>query len=258
MPSPQFQNIAVFQTVEKHGNTQDRSENQRLQIQIDLGEHQAAPHHLDQNGAEHEKITPLLEKIEDRINSLRTMTRNLLKYANLEALHLTSTNLNSFVESVMHKIKPGLPADTELKLDFCKESPVLLLDQEQIESVLENLANNAIDSMPHGGALIVSTRLAHRLQIRGCEDNQIDYAVIEIRDTGMGFPESIREKLFEPNFSYSKESSGLGLTIVKKIITDHHGFIDVESEQGVGSIFTVFLPLSLAVKKTQHDVTHVL
>lgn len=212
---------------------------------------------LGTNAKQQHDILPYLDKIEGRIESLRVMTRNLLKFANLEELHLTITNFNLFVETVVRKICLGLPPDIELKLDLTTENPSLFADQEQLESVIENLCNNAIDSMPEGGALTISTRLAYQLQIKSSDENIRDYAVVEIHDTGSGIPEEIKDRLFESNFSYSKKSSGLGLAIVKKIIDDHHGFVDIESEEGVGSIFTIYLPLIQTVEKKQHNVENV-
>jgi signal transduction histidine kinase len=212
---------------------------------------------LNSNGGEHTDILAHLDKIEGRIDSLRVKTRNLLKFANLEELHFTKINLNIFVEMVMSKIRLGLPLDTTLHLDLTSKAPSLFVDQEQLQSVIENLCGNAIDSMPNGGALSISTRLAYQLQVHNANEDAKDYAIIEIKDTGSGIPDNVRDRLFEPNFSYSKKSSGLGLAITKKIIDDHGGYIEVESEEELGSIFTVYLPLLKPVEKTQHDAANV-
>ena len=70
-----------------------------------------------------------------------------------------------------------------------------------------------------------------------------DKAVIEIKDTGPGIPPEVQEHLFEPFFTTKPEGSGLGLAIVHKIITEHEGRIEVESEKGKGATFRIYLPL---------------
>ncbi|MBN1558620.1 hypothetical protein JW998_00105 [candidate division KSB1 bacterium] len=212
---------------------------------------------VEGNGHDRPAVTPLLDKIEGRIESLRVMTRNFLKYADVEKPNLTNTNLNPFLEKIAAKTELGLASDIILNLDLALECPPLLLDQEQMQSAVENLINNAIDSMPHGGVLSIATHMAHRLQLPNAATPPGDFVLIEIKDSGTGMPVDIREKLFESHISYLKGSSGLGLAIVKKIVDDHNGFIDVESEEGAGSIFSIYLPIATAVEETRPAATRI-
>jgi len=97
--------------------------------------------------------------------------------------------------------------------------------------------------MPEGGRITISTQLAQGLQLKGLTDHPRDYVLLEVLDTGIGIPEQDRELLFDPDFTASEGGLGLGLAIVKKIIDDHKGHIDVASEPGTGTVFSVYLPI---------------
>ncbi|MBA3470866.1 MAG: PAS domain S-box protein [Herpetosiphonaceae bacterium] len=108
--------------------------------------------------------------------------------------------------------------------------PTVLCNGDQLRQVFLNLILNAIDAMPNGGMLTVRT-LARP-----------DVAVTEIQDTGIGIPEEIRPRMFEPFFTNKPSGTGLGLPISAHIATQHGGQIEVESVEGAGSTFRVILP----------------
>jgi len=107
------------------------------------------------------------------------------------------------------------------------------MDQDKIVRVFYNIASNARDAMPQGGSLTVIT------------EKQNDFVKIDFKDSGTGMPEEVKKRIFEPFMTFGKKhGTGLGMSIVKKVIDDHKGRIDIESEMGKGTTIHVYLPLS--------------
>jgi two-component system cell cycle sensor histidine kinase/response regulator CckA len=140
------------------------------------------------------------------------------------------------------------------------------VDVSQFEQVIVNLAVNARDAMPEGGTLTVRTanvnaQEAERFAYKGMPG--ADYVLIEVGDTGTGIPADIVDKIFEPFFSTKEvgKGTGLGLSTVYGIIKQTGGFIYVDSQEGKGTLFRIFLPRHVAeetaapVNGVAHDVT---
>jgi CheY-like chemotaxis protein len=121
-------------------------------------------------------------------------------------------------------------------------------DESQIDQVLLNLYVNAADAMPGGGKLILKTQNQTHLNIKSDHYNPMpgNYAQLTIRDTGSGMDKATLERIFDPFFTTKEmgRGTGLGLASVYGIIKSHDGYIDVESEKGQGTTFTIFLPAS--------------
>lgn len=108
--------------------------------------------------------------------------------------------------------------------------PLVVVDHNQIKQVLVNLVKNAVEATEGDGKILLSS---------GAKDGQVWFAV---QDTGKGMSEDVLEKIFHPFFTTKDKGTGLGLAVINKIITDHHGTITVDSMAGAGSTFTVRLP----------------
>jgi nitrogen-specific signal transduction histidine kinase len=184
------------------------------------------------------------DRILERIEFLKRQTRDFMKFVNLEKLNLQPANLNEIIENIFCSAKVEIPDDIKLIKQFSQEIPIIHLDQEQMQSVLENLITNAINAMPNGGTLTISTSMASDLQIPNGKEKKSDYVILEIMDTGVGINDELREKLFLPFSTNTHLGTGLGLMIVKKIIDDHQGFIEVNSEVDVGTSFIIYLPVA--------------
>jgi hypothetical protein len=114
--------------------------------------------------------------------------------------------------------------------------PRCIADDEQIRMALGNLVTNAIDAMPGGGSLTLSTRMA-------C-DNGVHYVVVDVADTGPGVPGDRVDRIFEPFYSTKAigHGTGLGLSMCKKIMEEHRGAARVSSAPGEGSVFSLLIP----------------
>jgi CheY-like chemotaxis protein len=113
-----------------------------------------------------------------------------------------------------------------------------------LSKVIMNLVSNAAEAMPEGGKIIVST---HCRCAPESNPGESDFAVLSISDTGVGIPKCELEKIFEPFYTkktMGRSGTGLGMTIVWNSVKDHNGYIDVDSVEGKGAVFTVYLPLT--------------
>jgi len=197
----------------------------------------------EQVGKQAEVFEPYFARIIERIESLRRISKNFMKFVNLETLNLTCTSINEFLADGIKMIRQGLPPDIQLDLKTTAENPMVRIDQEAMSSVLENLISNAINAMPQGGKISITTQFLHGLMLPGSSNQPQNYLLIEVLDTGIGMSDTVREHLFEPNFTTSENGNGLGLAYVKKTIDDHRGYIEVESEPGAGTAFSIYLPV---------------
>jgi signal transduction histidine kinase len=173
-----------------------------------------------------------LEVIVEEIDRLDRITRELLEYSKESPLELESCDFNLLVSKSMEVLAPKLKDhNITLRLDYHPQELQGRLDRHRLRQVIFNLVENAIDSMSSGGDLTIAT---------GRRDN---YLSLEISDTGAGIPKEKLPKLFTPFFTTKSKGSGLGLPVSKKIIDAHGGFIDIATEVGKGSRFTIFLPM---------------
>jgi two-component system NtrC family sensor kinase len=147
------------------------------------------------------------------------------------AAHSLNQVIDRALRLVQHQLDLGA---IQVQLDLNAEVPLVICDGAQIEQVLLALMMNALDAMPQGGNLWVTTMLTR-------ENNAVR---IVVRDDGCGIPPEILPRLFEP-FLTTKETGrgvGLGLAISRSILERHNGDIEVQSEIGRGTTFTVTLP----------------
>ena len=182
------------------------------------------------------------EKIIERIEKLRRTSRQFMKFINIEKLNLQPTHLNQLIEDYLTK-SIVIPGDMLVVKKLAPELPLVHLDQEQMQMVLENLITNAFNAMPDGGTLTIGTSMVLDLQLTETNATTSDYLLLEIMDTGIGIPDEIKSRLFQPYVTDSAMGTGLGLAIVKKVIDDHQGMIEFNSEQNVGTSFSIYLPL---------------
>src|SRR5271157_1429054 len=188
--------------------------------------------------AEHEKredAMQCLELIAAESRRCGDLIKNLLSLSRTAPMNIQSTDLHSVIDRclmlVRHQLELG---GVELQLKLAKDLPLVSCDPAQIEQVLLALIMNAKDAMPRGGNLWVETRLSG-------DETEIE---IQVRDDGAGIAPDVLPHIFEP-FLTTKESGhgvGLGLAISRGIVERHNGRIEVQSELGRGTTFTVTLP----------------
>ena len=202
---------------------------------------------------------PLMANVEAILESVARaaqLTHSLLAFSRNQLMAVKAIDLNDLISRLEKMLVRIIGEDIEFRTEFRQESLVIMADSGQIEQVIMNLATNARDAMPKGGRLKVVTDLADIdeavCEAHGCEMPG-EYVVITVSDTGMGMSEETRERMFDPFFTTKDigKGTGLGLSMVYGIVRQHNGFIDVDSEQGIGTAFRIYLPATrVAVKKT--------
>jgi two-component system NtrC family sensor kinase len=191
--------------------------------------------HADNGRDRRQEICDSLDLIASESRRCGDLVKNLLTFSRTTPMNLQPTNLNSVIDQALRLIQhqlelSGIHVEEHLDPDL----PLIDCDGAQIEQVLLALLMNAMDAMPQGG----------NLWITSTADAEVNQLRIVVRDDGAGIPPEILPRIFEP-FLTTKETGrgvGLGLAISHSILERHNGTIAVQSEVGKGTTFTVTLP----------------
>jgi signal transduction histidine kinase len=183
-----------------------------------------------------------LELAQHETERVSRIIRQMLGVARPSA-SMALTDVNRVAQETLALIEPQLQRRqiiTSLELDTTL--PPIMASADQLKQVFLNLFLNARDAMPHGGGLLIQTRIARLYDNIMLADK---YLVVRVRDDGEGIPEEIRARVFEPFFSTkgARRGSGLGLWVCQEIIRSHGGQIYINSKVGKGATFLVGLPL---------------
>ena len=199
-----------------------------------------------------EEARNLLDIVNYEIQQLQRITEQFVTLNRPKTLDLESTDLNALIDQVIAEFKLMTEnAQVEVITNYTTDLPQLQLDQGLVQQTLFNLIQNSIQAMPKGGRIYITTQPTQTLAGHGIE--------IEIRDTGLGIPPEIQERIFDAYFT-TKESEGgmgLGLAIAHQIITAHQGRIELKSQVGMGTAFQIYLPIkSDASAAADKSVSH--
>ncbi len=175
----------------------------------------------------------------EKMDHLNKIVEQILDFARSADPTFAPVNVNSVVEDLglltRHKLTNQ---KIELAQKLAPELPLVMADATQLEQVFLNLTLNAVEAMPGGGKLMITTRLAEEAAAEGGPR-----VVIEFRDNGHGMSQAQCDKVFKSLLATTKKrGTGLGLAIVSRIVEAHHGSIEVRSRKGRGATFTVTLP----------------
>ena len=189
-------------------------------------------------------------KVRQQAERAAALTQQLLAFARRQILEPRNIDLNHTVTETLSLLEKVLGSNIEIKTNLHLHPPAVRADPTQIAQVLMNLCINARDAMPKGGALYIESSsvafdeaycAAHSIAHVG------QFAVLTVADTGTGMDQATLDRIFEPFFTTKEtgKGTGLGLATIYGIVRQHGGFVDVESEIGVGTTFRVHLPLTM-------------
>jgi two-component system sensor histidine kinase HydH len=198
-----------------------------LNLQL-LGEDFADP----QNQRERRALTRV-QRLQGECQRLVDLSNDFLQFARIKDLPLESCNLVRVVSEMIDFFLPtAQAAQIDIKAFLPADLPTVALHKDMFRQALLNLMLNAVQAMPDGGELVIQAV---------CENEHVALSLI---DTGKGIAPEILPKIFRPFFSTKSNAggTGLGLATTKRIIEAHHGSIEVQSEPGKGTKFTIHLP----------------
>lgn len=193
------------------------------------------------------EISGSIEKISSAADRAANLTGQLLTFSRQQILQQRVLDLNQVIQNVASILGRTLGEPVTLKLELSPDVPAIFADSGMIEQIIMNLAVNARDAMPAGGELTIRTTVAvveTAFVNRNPEASVGRFACLSVADTGTGMDSQLLPRIFDPFFTTKDvgKGTGLGLATVYGITKLHRGWIEVASEVGKGSVFTVYLP----------------
>src|SRR5947208_819886 len=200
-----------------------------------------------QNPGNTEKVEEGLEVIKETVDRGASLVRQLLASARKSKLKFEQIQVNDMLEKLHGLLKQTFPKTVEVRLELDPALPSVIADSNLLHQAVLNLCLNARDALQGGGTLQVITRRVAGAALRRIfqDASAKQYTCIIVKDTGVGMNAAIQSRIFEPFFTTKQqgEGTGLGLSVVYGIVTNHKGFIDVESEPDQGTTFRICLPV---------------
>jgi signal transduction histidine kinase len=182
-----------------------------------------------------------LRVLEDEIARLGGIVDNFLSFARPGQAPVGTVRLDRILQQVVELVdNQARSRKVEIEIDTDGQAMMIEGSEDQLKQAFLNLVINGLEAMPAGGRLSIRAETVDNAGSGGPRRS----AVVRIRDTGEGIPAEAMPRLFEPFFSTRPRGTGLGLTIARRVVQEHHGRIGVESSPGAGATFTVELPLA--------------
>jgi signal transduction histidine kinase len=177
------------------------------------------------------EVKETLEILDREVVTSARIISSLLDFARPKAPIRRKVDVNNVVQDALSHT--AVPESVEVVSELDETLPTILADPDQLAQVFGSIILNDIQAMPQGGQMVIRSEVLSQ-----------DLVAVSIRDAGVGISEENLKKIFEPLFTTKAKGIGLGLALAKTIVEGHGGSIEVESEVGKGSTFTVRLPLA--------------
>ena len=199
---------------------------------------------------------PDIMNIKQNANRAASLVRQLLAYSRRQTLRPQVISLMDVLADLRMLLQRLVGPEVSLKIEHGRDLWAVKADVGQLEQVVVNLAVNARDAMPGGGTLTIRTRNVDTAEVASFGYREMvegEYVLTSIQDSGTGIPANIRDKIFEPFFTTKEvgKGTGLGLSMVYGIVKQTGGFIYLDTEEGKGTTFNIFLPRHIPQQKTE-------
>lgn len=197
---------------------------------------------LDDGGREHENMTRVMEAA----HRARDLIAQILHFSRQSEDTHRPVKLDSLIKEVLRLMRSTLPKTIEILEELDKETSMVNANATKLHALLINLCVNASHAMPNGGTLRVSLEEVDLAEYRSQEGKTFSgcHARIRVTDTGTGISPEVMERLFEPFFTTKQPGigTGLGLSAARDLVNTHGGFMEVQSQVGEGSTFSIHFP----------------
>ncbi len=180
-----------------------------------------------------EEAVKLADEMIRQVDRLVNMLQEILDFSRgISATQFAEVNLGESIDAILVFIERDLTKHNIVLAKDLQYTGPCVIDADKMTRVFYNIASNARDAMPNGGTLTISTKKIN------------EHIQVVFRDTGIGMPEEVKKRIFEPFVTYGKKhGTGLGMSIVKRVVDDHHGTIEIDSEPGNGTETRITIPL---------------
>jgi two-component system cell cycle sensor histidine kinase/response regulator CckA len=186
-----------------------------------------------------------LEEIRLAGKRASSLTHQLLAFSRKQVLKPKILNLNQVVKGMERMLQRIIGEDINLNSQLEPQLNKIKADTGQLEQIILNLTVNAVDAMPNGGTLIIKTqneKIPHGASSLSPDSRPGNFVCLSFFDSGEGIDKKVIPQIFEPFFTTKANGTGLGLSVVYGIVKQHNGWINVNSEPGGGTTFSIYFP----------------
>lgn len=182
------------------------------------------------------------------------LVQQILTFARKTEIAFEHVDASLLIQELIKMLSETFPKTIKFSLDLLPESPRIHGDFNQLNQVLMNLCVNARDAIINNGTISIKTEVVQGWEVKKkfSEAESERYICIQVTDTGTGMDEITRKRIFEPFYTTKEpgKGTGLGLSVVYGIVSGHRGFIDVASDLGIGTTFSIYLPTTDSIIPT--------
>jgi PAS domain S-box-containing protein len=186
-----------------------------------------------------------LEEIRHAGKRASSLTQQLLAFSRKQVLKPKILNLNQVVKGMERMLERIIGEDIHLNSQLESQLDKIKADTSQLEQIILNLTVNAVDAMPNGGTLTIKTqnkKIPHNAGNLSTDSRPGNFVYLSFHDSGEGIDKKVIPQIFEPFFTTKANGTGLGLSVVYGIVKQHNGWINVHSESGGGTSFSIYFP----------------